>query len=129
MAFAVYERTTDQRALRAWESTDSGETWAEVRHKDGLPGNRLAFLTPDHWVSERSESGELFVTRDAGRHWEAILTEGLPRGRRYGLAFTNATDGMILIGTPEDLGNVWVELFVTQDGGRTWRLAKLDPPA
>jgi hypothetical protein len=43
------------------------------------------------------------------------------------MAFTNETQGMMLVGTPDDFGDSWIIMFVTQDGGQHWVPARIDP--
>lgn len=112
--------------LRVWNSSDSGDTWAEV-DIDGRAVAPIAFVTPDRWIAEAPQKGELALTDDAGRNWETFATEGLPAGARYGFAFSNENDGMMLVGTPDGPGDTWVVVFVTQDAGRHWQPADIDP--
>jgi photosystem II stability/assembly factor-like uncharacterized protein len=127
LAVAAYDRSGGDGRIRIWESADSGATWSEVRSNGPLTGGRVAFVTPDLWVAEDRRASEIHRTLDAGRTWESFPTEGLTNGTRYGLTFATAMDGMIVAEAPDgDLMEPLV-LFVTRDGGRTWRLARLDP--
>lgn len=112
--------------LRVWNSSDSGDTWAEVAI-DGRAVAPLAFITADRWIAEAPQKGELALTDNAGRDWKKFATQGLPSGDRYGFAFSDENDGMMLVGTPAGPGDIWVVMFVTQDAGRHWQPANIDP--
>jgi hypothetical protein len=43
------------------------------------------------------------------------------------MAFTSEARGMMLVGTPPEIADSWIVMFVTQDGGQHWLPARIDP--
>lgn len=128
VVFAIALPTaSDSGKRRIWHSGDGGGTWTQVELEGFRRRSPVSFLPAGRWFVEGIQPGELGVTTDAGKHWTTVVAEGLPDGIRWGMAFTNETQGMMLVGTPDDFGDSWIIMFVTQDGGQHWVPARIDP--
>lgn len=117
-----------------WRTEDGARTWQKVVVPDGANRSEtmgpvdFSILDPDHLfllVEGGMPNGyvsDLYESTDGGRTWSADRVTG-DRGVTGGLAFADARAGVIAGGAP---GN---RLFVTADGGRSWRLAAIPVPA
>jgi hypothetical protein len=126
-----------------WRTTDGGQTWQagetlRIEQTSELSPSQLFFIDPQHgWMLAESDSGmqnmrvHFFESRDGGLHWESVYdsvdhlsdTDTLWIKGYYpfpeNFTFTTETTGFFSNG----------RLFITQDGGRSWVLRPLDPPA
>ena len=101
-------------------SDDGGRTWTRVATTSSPS---LAVLRQDAWLRAGAAPGVLEVTTDAGVTWHTLATVGLPPAATITwLGFSDSTHGALTASTglPATSG-----LYVSQDGGSTWRL---DPP-
>lgn len=130
VVFAIAQSTGENTwKRRIWQSGDGGDTWAQMELEGGRRLSPVSFLPAGRWFVEGLRPGELNVTNDAGKHWTTVVAEGLPDGIRWGMAFTSEAQGMMLVGTAPQIGDSWIVMFVTQDGGQHWAPARIDPSA
>ncbi len=74
-----------------WKSTDSGETWTELTHNDGLPGGTwgISGITvspsdPDNlYCIVENDQGGVFRSRDAGKTWRKVSDDRSLRQRAW----------------------------------------------
>lgn len=110
-------------------TVDGGKTWLGT--KDLPAPGRFHFLTSkDGWVTGEDE-GELFATHDAGDSWQKTSLPdpaglGQHLGGSYGLpAFENERRGFVWVqyttGPSEGPNQQVLPVFVSEDGGRSWR--------
>lgn len=102
-------------------SRDGGETWDETLVGHDLHRIAIHPDDPDH-VLAATGSG-LYRSRDAGSSWDAI--EPLRGTYLHTIQFDpTATDRLFVYADQEE-----DPIFVSEDGGETWRSAGLDLPA
>lgn len=140
--------------VTVYRTTDGGQAWrhtsVQIANPQASPTasppqtespQHVTFLDPSHgwiWVSPGpamgGEAGTLIATTDGGAHWTAVsvakVREGsLPAvpylGIKSGFSFTSATDGWM---TVRATMRAAAAVYVTRDGGRTWR-RKAWPPS
>jgi photosystem II stability/assembly factor-like uncharacterized protein len=106
-----------------YASTDSGQSWqASVPVASDLGYAVPAIVDATHWLVPSALT--IWVTDDAGASWHEQATAGLPGlGPIASLSFADAEHGVARV----SLGNSPAPdgLFVTDDGGRSWRPAAL----
>jgi photosystem II stability/assembly factor-like uncharacterized protein len=124
-----------------YHTTDAGKTWASTEVP--FSGDYLDFLDAQHgWALFASDcgagscGGSLFYTGDGGNTWTELLKIdqdsynnplSLPlAGNKTGVTFASQTHGWVTGMEPMD-NYAW--LFITRDGGRTWRHQNLMIPA
>jgi photosystem II stability/assembly factor-like uncharacterized protein len=128
IVFAIAQSTGESTwKRRIWHSADAGDTWGRIELDGGSRRSPVSFLPTGGWFAEGIRPGELNVSNDAGKNWTALVTDGLPDGIRWGMAFTTEAQGMLLVGTSPDIGDSWIVMFVTQDRGQHWVPARIDP--
>ncbi|KKM09423.1 hypothetical protein SY88_18905 [Clostridiales bacterium PH28_bin88] len=139
-------RNDDVASEVVFHTADGGQTWVEntlPRGGNGLVyGGWLDFVdrergwlmvVPEHGMSSRP--GELYRTSDGGEHWsEVASSEGFGPSGENGLPFSgpfsfrDARSGWLLglqgAGFAPDY-----PLYLTEDGGRTWRPQDLPLPS
>ena len=108
-----------------YHSTDSGQPWrASAPLAFALTYGIPAILDASRWRVPAPTGLTIWVTDDAGATWREQAAAGLPGlGPIAALSFADAEHGVARVSlgdTPAPDG-----LFVTQDGGRTWRPASL----
>jgi photosystem II stability/assembly factor-like uncharacterized protein len=107
-----------------YRTTDGGATWAKLSVPEGNP-IRFASAS-DGWTYTGSGHSQLFVTHDGGANWHSELL-GRPPGfetwqRGYQLpTFVNKLDGVLPVELLSQRAFT-VGFYVTNDGGRTWRV-------
>lgn len=127
-----------------FRTVDGGRTWRSATLETGdvfqitfvnaRAGWLIAFLNG----GMMSDLVEIFRTVDGGATWVKVASagdetmpagtppSGLPRsGKKYGIGFVNPTTGWVVGYAPR---SDYVYLFVTHDGGRTWREQDLPRP-
>jgi photosystem II stability/assembly factor-like uncharacterized protein len=104
-------------------STDKGSTWTAIprpgasRRSKGYPLRTVDF-TDARTGFALAQNGRLYRTRNAGRNWTAlpgIATEGA-----YGMSFSSASKGYLVIDRFGDVGDRSGFLLRTTDAGATW---------
>lgn len=96
-------------------STDAGKSWTpihkpgRVRAADFVSASRGFLLT---------DKGALFGTSNAGRRWTPL--NGIGTDNAYGIAFSSASRGYLVINRFGDVTRPSGFLMTTSDGGRTW---------
>lgn len=124
-------------------TTDGGRTWKPL--PDPPVGGSLQFTSSrDGWMIGTSQEDQgiplaeneaVWNTNDGGRHWHEIsfpLPTDLKNEGLYfrALKFSNRHEGVVLgekrlvDDQDQQLSFIWI----THDGGRTWRLSKLRSP-
>lgn len=112
-----------------WESVDAGLTWTQIGALAGPVGYyRFAFdpRNLDHIVAGTLANGA-YVSRDGGKNWT----------RATGLAARSANVFQIVF-SPVDSNRVWAmgidlgdsgrHIYVSDDGGETWRIVLTEQP-
>jgi photosystem II stability/assembly factor-like uncharacterized protein len=96
-------------------STDAGKTWTPI-HKPGRV-RAVDFLTAKTGFL-LTGTGTLFRTANAGRKWTPLPSVGTEGA--FGLAFSSATRGYLVIDRFGDVNQRSGFLMTTSDAGRTW---------
>jgi photosystem II stability/assembly factor-like uncharacterized protein len=103
---------------------DGGASW---QHFDfpGATAGPLSFLDHSHiWVTKGKE---LFQSVNVGKSWQKVAT--LPANADFGnLVFSDAQTGWFTTGPTWELAGGGTQLFVTHDGGKTWKPQALPAP-
>jgi photosystem II stability/assembly factor-like uncharacterized protein len=125
-------------ANKLFHTVDGGRTWRRVVLE--VQSGAFHFLNArDGWmlanevVMGDGEAVDIYRSTDGGDRWSEMASttaddesSGLPfMGDKVGLTFVNATTGWIA-GTTVAFDSLY--LFVTRDGGRTWRPQPLPQP-
>jgi photosystem II stability/assembly factor-like uncharacterized protein len=139
-AMAAWVGTKDSRELFAYVTHDAGATWSVVdpipiHQGAGSPIFIATFASVRSWMIA-STSGELAVSRDAGRSWVVRDVRGLqPHGYPAGLEFTSANTGWAMACDSWAGGLAsrtscrgGYALYRTTDGGVTWSLMLTNLP-
>ncbi len=114
-------------------TSDGGKSWNEL--PQAPMAGRPVFATPrDGWVAGNAGGGGIYSTHDGGRTWQGDgpplenLPQSLPTRATYGDAkFTDARHGFLPIwlrpsSDAEEPRGTALVLYVTDDGGRSWKL-------
>ncbi|MGE5577314.1 MAG: WD40/YVTN/BNR-like repeat-containing protein [Syntrophothermus sp.] len=137
-------RSKDEQGVAVFRTADGGRSWAEttVRQENrGLvyggqldfidPVNGWLLIEPEHGMSSRP--GELYRTTDGGEHWSELARaygspaeNGLPFSGPF--SFRDSITGWIC-GQQGAAFSPDHPLYMTTDGGRTWRPQDLPLPA
>lgn len=139
-------RNDDEKSLVVFHTADGGRTWGKSAVPRGsnslVYGGRLDFIDPERgWLliepehGMSSRPGELYRTTDGGEHWSEVAKSvatapapenGLPFSGPF--SFCNALTGWIggRQGAAFDPDH---PLYMTEDGGRTWRPRDLPLPS
>ena len=103
---------------------DGGASW---QHFDfpGAAAGPFAFLDHSHiWVTNGKE---LFQSVNVGKSWQKVAT--LPTNADFGsLVFSDTQTGWFTTGPSWELAGGGTQLFVTRDGGKTWKPQALPVP-
>jgi hypothetical protein len=111
--------------MQVMRSTDGGRTWlrdhdlAVPRGGDSSRQGNLSASSPSRWVAA-FQADQMMVSDDEGRTWTAL---GSSFGDAQGLVWWDDLHGIVLgvaSGTT-DTTPARAQLFVTDDGGRSWR--------
>lgn len=108
-----------------FQSVDGGLNWRDA----SPPALRSLSIAPDRtsayfydrdnaWVVY-NDSPEVWRTSDAGRSWQSTLID-FPQSRSDRLTFTDPNRGWLLRHVESGMGNEYVALYRTLDGGLTW---------
>ncbi len=111
---------------------DGGQTWQQF----ALPGNeirgvdfidaRTGWLTVDVLKNGVFTEEDMYHSVDGGQTWQKIVNAAFPSAIAVNnLTFINATTGWI---TGSLSVNYPPPLYITHDGGQTWRQQLLPPP-
>jgi photosystem II stability/assembly factor-like uncharacterized protein len=116
----IEDTATNPESLRFYRTTDGGRSWKANPPLDSPFGyGQTAIIDTDHWLV--STPSALRETIDAGSTWHDLAASGFPSvSGVHVLGFTDAQHGAALVG----LGGSYLgasALFVTLDGGRSWR--------
>ena len=117
----------DTQAKLIVESTDSGAHWSAVGTAPpaGI-ATSVAVQAQDHLVVLATDSG-LYLSANGGRSWR--LTQPSPDGAAAaapGFSYVGMTSPAQGVALPADVG--LHEVFITTDGGSSWRLRLVSPP-
>lgn len=109
-----------EEAVRTYESRDGGRHWRVAAEATGFGAHlrEVVALGAGHWVALGRTPGAdpaLLETRDAGAHWAQIPTRALPAGG----SLRAGGDGILLLAGAGPTYGLWL----SADGGRTWRAA------
>jgi photosystem II stability/assembly factor-like uncharacterized protein len=136
----VLEKSGTQASLRgisvvsdqvAWASgtggtflrtVDGGSTWLSgiVAGAGKLDFRGIQAFSDKRAILMSSGEGKLstvYLTTDAGAHWDLLLRNSDPKGFFDSIAFTDAQHGMVF-GDPVEGKFV---ILITSDGGKTWK--------
>jgi probable HAF family extracellular repeat protein len=116
-------------------TVDGGKTWTPT--KETPTSDHFIFVTPtDGWIAGGKDQ-ELFVTHDAGDSWTKVslpATAGTQPNLGESLTlpvFKSEKEGFLCahysVGTVAGPYLTTLVLFVTTDGGKTWRLGRSLP--
>lgn len=115
----------------------TGTEQAQDAFSPSSPAKDEFFINADEgWKAEYEyigmfkENMVLYKTNDGGKTWTEVANtddsgSSLPWGAKTGMSFIDSDRGWITTDTPRD-GKV--ELYKTQDGGKTWSEQELDIP-
>lgn len=107
-----------------WNTRDGGQTWRLVPSPVDCPLRSVCFLTDQvGWVAGGGTTpftqvgyGVILFTSDGGRSWEQRAADELPP--IHAIRFFGLDQGVAAGGTSSDHPT---GLFLTSDGGKTWR--------
>jgi len=104
---------------------DAGLTWRDVSPpalrslSNPLERTSSYFFNGDNAWVVYNDSPKVWRTSDGGQTWEASQIE-FPQSRSDRLQFTNPEHGWLLRHVESGMGNEYVALFRTLDGGLSW---------
>jgi photosystem II stability/assembly factor-like uncharacterized protein len=107
-----------------WITFDGGASWQHFDFPGDAPGS-LSFLDHSHlWVAEGTT---LFKSENAGKSWQKVAH--LPAFAFYdSFVFSDAQTGWLASAPTWDAADGATQLFVTHDGGKTWKPQELPVP-
>jgi len=119
-----YDLSSGGDGCALWKSTDSGDTWQEITHNEGLPKDTIGIIgmtvSPVNsdrvWAIIESNTGGVFRSEDAGKTWRKINTSRSLRQRAwyYSRIYADPMD--------EDVVYVMnVRYHKSKDGGQTFK--------
>ncbi len=126
VAWVIAAGTNDSTTSHILHTVDGGRTWEStiIRAPDVISisfiNSSVGWLLAFMGAAAGSEAVEIYRSTDGGKTWISVgPVSGLPfAGDKSGIAFLNSTTGWI---TGAVLRHDTPYLFVTHDGGRTWR--------
>ena len=112
-------------AAHAWETTDAGETWAQLGTlpfpAGDTPGNidAVSLSSTDTKVIYASAGGHIFITKDEGKTW---TLQDLPNvaGQKIKSIDVFAKDHRRAVAVVSEFTNGNGNVFLTTDLGKTW---------
>ena len=104
----------------AIRSTDGGRSFVSVRTPGGLSNYVLIYPTSDSEAIFYPDSGDMWLTRDGGRHFTSPLR--IPHSSEYNceVAFTSAKTWLVL-GFSGYRPNIPYLMWRTTNAGRSWQ--------
>lgn len=139
MAWAVPTGSIPPTNTQIFHTNDGGRTWRRVTiparsvYSINFINARDGWLLSEEGYFMGSEAVDIYHSTDAGETWTKLAStrlgdesSGLPfGGNKTDITFLNATTGWI---TGANLGPGRMYLFVTHDGGYTWRQQDITLP-
>ena len=112
---------------RIFRSTDSGISWTTVTDRPGQAGANPATLDSNHWILPVVNPFGLIATANAGASWGALQADGLasPWIDWIDVVDPSHLAALILTGNGDPGPEA---LFLSTDGGRTWKPADPGSP-
>lgn len=110
---------------------NGGKTWDSIPQGPGVYGSIHFVSRSDGWVAGGPGDQHLYATHDGGESWQevSLKTPTESRGATVPLFslpdFSDETHGLLHVTYfGADGSGIWLVLFTTDDGGRTWRPSK-----
>jgi hypothetical protein len=99
--------------LALYISRDDGRTWLA---RGAAPATATSLAVSPRGTLVLAATGKIYFSRDARRWQVATLTGSAPKGGFGFVGMTTGADGVAVPASP-----ALHEIFITSDGGRTWR--------
>lgn len=120
---------------------DSGRTWQYVDPQQLPPAiegegafaasnSCITALGTDIWFATGGPLARVFHSADSGETWTAAetpITHGSPSQGIFSIAFRDSLHGTIAGGDYQQPEQTGTNLATTDDGGKTWKLAEIQP--
>jgi len=138
ISWVLSARDFSAATTKIFHTVDGGRTWRSTAIP-AYSGKSIHFInTRDGWLlfgvgALGSMEVDIYRSTDAGATWIKVASttdgnerSGLPfAGNKTGMTFLNTTRGWV---TGAILTDDWMYLYMTDDGGRTWRQQRLPLP-
>lgn len=121
---------TTENGGRTWDRLSTGQLPRALENEGAFAasGTNIAVFGKSHaWIATGGASkSRVLFTHDRGRSWEIVETPlaAGPSSGSFSITFRNEALGMIVGGDYKQESEAVDNLAITQDGGKTWRLAK-----
>ena len=113
----------ESQTVLCFRTADGGRSWqATAPLSNGAVA--AAIITLDHWLAASNPAGKLAETTDGGATWNERDVTALPDSVGS-LAFADDLHGVALVNVAPEIPPA--ALYVTSDGGQSWRPAALAP--